>query len=525
MSPTDPLTQTPSGFFNSVSPLSDIPTAVGGTVVSPSGAAVNTDISSFQVQVGPDLGTTPGALSTVSISQALADFYTLPKGELITLEEHLWQGGFYRDSSGSIPTRPLTFGTYDPASFAALKAALIQASMQKQDLGSVIDQNIQAGVGEQSKQVFQPGIIQHGYRTVVSLANPEDVAYLTDQIFQKYMGRYATTNEKNDVYTTIRNEGYQEGLARYAATEQMYKDYFNDRVNQRQQQEAMQRQQMTPQIGAAAGAQAIPAAPIPGGVFNGTVPYAGGPSFPGAPAPQIPGGVFNGTVPYQGGPSFPPGQAPAPPGAPAPGAPGAAAPTANVDSFLAAVKAHESGGDYQSQAPGGAGGAYGFIPETWNSQATAAGFAQYANGQPWSAPPAVQDAVARYMAMNAFNGAAGGDWLKVADVWYIGHVASQGEINQVPHPEAGNRQTVSQYEQDIAARMGQQGGGPSLGPNFVNGADQYVPGSLAVVTSPASAEAEAYKEARSNPVNFEAAQSVNVYQSMLDLINQQGPAQ
>lgn len=63
--------------------------------------------------------------------------------------------------------------------------------------------------------------------------------------------------------------------------------------------------------------------------------------------------------------------------------------------FLACVRRHESGGNYQAENPvSTASGAYQFLDSTWRTLSARAGHSGY--GHAASAPPAVQDAVAIY---------------------------------------------------------------------------------------------------------------------------------
>lgn len=126
-----------------------------------------------------------------------------------------------------------------------------------------------------------------------------------------------------------------------------------------------------------------------------------------------------------------------------------------IDQFLAAVKQHESGGSYTANSGDGAYGAYQFIPSTWNSEAKAAGYGQYANGRADKAPPAVQDAVAHYMAQNLYNG-MGKSWEMAARGWY--DPAKANDPNYAP--PGNNGLTIGQYGKDIVQLMGQQ---PSQG--------------------------------------------------------------
>jgi len=63
--------------------------------------------------------------------------------------------------------------------------------------------------------------------------------------------------------------------------------------------------------------------------------------------------------------------------------------------FLACVRRHESGGNYQAKNPvSTASGAYQFLDGTWATMSARAGHSGYGSAR--HAPPAVQDAVATY---------------------------------------------------------------------------------------------------------------------------------
>lgn len=63
--------------------------------------------------------------------------------------------------------------------------------------------------------------------------------------------------------------------------------------------------------------------------------------------------------------------------------------------FLACVRRHESGGNYQAKNPvSTASGAYQFLDSTWRTMSARAGHGGYPTAR--SAPPWVQDAVAVY---------------------------------------------------------------------------------------------------------------------------------
>jgi hypothetical protein len=63
--------------------------------------------------------------------------------------------------------------------------------------------------------------------------------------------------------------------------------------------------------------------------------------------------------------------------------------------FLACVRAHESGGNYQAENPiSTASGAYQFLDSTWQTMSARAGHSGW--GHAADAPAAVQDAVAQF---------------------------------------------------------------------------------------------------------------------------------
>lgn len=93
----------------------------------------------------------------------------------------------------------------------------------------------------------------------------------------------------------------------------------------------------------------------------------------------------------------------------------------NVDNILRTIKTRESKGDYTAQAKtSSASGAYQFIDSTWRNLSQQAGYGrQYARAK--DAPPAVQDAVARYY-VNDILRRSGGDINAVPNEWYTGNI-------------------------------------------------------------------------------------------------------
>jgi hypothetical protein len=140
-----------------------------------------------------------------------------------------------------------------------------------------------------------------------------------------------------------------------------------------------------------------------------------------------------------------------------------------LDQILAAIRQHESGGNYTAKNPyGSASGAYQFIDSTWRSvlgQIAPQLVGTYPTAA--SAPPALQDQAARHMAQGAFQ--RYGTLAAVPAVWYVGHY-NPNNLNYVPSPESGNKKTVAQFISDI---YGIAGGQP---PEFVAGAGGSVGG-------------------------------------------------
>jgi hypothetical protein len=84
-----------------------------------------------------------------------------------------------------------------------------------------------------------------------------------------------------------------------------------------------------------------------------------------------------------------------------------------LDSFMAAIRQMESGGNYTAIGPGGLGtakGAYQFIDDTWNN------YGGYSRAD--QAPPEVQDQHARELMTSYYN--QFGSWDLVAVAWHAG---------------------------------------------------------------------------------------------------------
>ena len=142
---------------------------------------------------------------------------------------------------------------------------------------------------------------------------------------------------------------------------------------------------------------------------------------------------------------------------------------ADIDCFIASIRAQESGGNYAAYNAGsGAAGAYQFEPGTWRYALSLAGLNNWSTTPANQAPAWVQDAAAKALMGSYFN--QFGSWFSVAEAWYGGPGA-------VGHPDWGGGPgypNVGQYATQVIDRMNQicAGGGgtpvsagpPSPGP-------------------------------------------------------------
>lgn len=129
-------------------------------------------------------------------------------------------------------------------------------------------------------------------------------------------------------------------------------------------------------------------------------------------------------------------------------------PTGGKDfgSFMNAIKAQESGGNYRARNPSGASGAYQIMKNNIQPWAREAGLGNVSYQQFMSSPQ-IQDSVAKYKLQQYYNmyGAAG-----AAIAWYAGPGAAQRYMQTRRISTKGQGAYPSQYGyvQDILRRMG-----------------------------------------------------------------------
>jgi hypothetical protein len=187
-------------------------------------------------QIGADsvnLGSALGG-GTTNISTALTRFLELPSAQLSQLEELLLAGGFYAHPNTGVPFQrgDVVIGAQDDQAKTALLTALSRAYDTGQSLTSVINDAIQSGGGTAGAQL--PGAVTGGANTyTIDLANPEDVRYAADQIFQATLGRNATAAEVDAATTALRSQQTAQGLAKQQGAEMTAQQRYQTSVNQR----------------------------------------------------------------------------------------------------------------------------------------------------------------------------------------------------------------------------------------------------------------------------------------------------
>jgi hypothetical protein len=129
---------------------------------------------------------------------------------------------------------------------------------------------------------------------------------------------------------------------------------------------------------------------------------------------------------------------------------------AAVDTFMAAIRQQESGGDYTAvNSSSGDSGAYQFSVGTFDEALTLAGLGNsaYFGRAAELAPPSVQDAAAKAL-MTQYYSQLGQSWFNVAEAWY-GGPGAVGNPNEGGGP---GEPTVGQYATQVMAIYNGLGG-------------------------------------------------------------------
>lgn len=117
--------------------------------------------------------------------------------------------------------------------------------------------------------------------------------------------------------------------------------------------------------------------------------------------------------------------------------------SSQLSAFMQATREQESSNNYTEAG----GGAYQFETGTWQNAAKGAGVSVSAYPTANSAPSQVQDQVASYLMTSYYNGPAGQDWTKVAEMW------NGGVPYPVPNPALGPGATTATYAAEVLAKF------------------------------------------------------------------------
>jgi hypothetical protein len=152
----------------------------------------------------------------------------------------------------------------------------------------------------------------------------------------------------------------------------------------------------------------------------------------------------------------------------------------DVDRVLSTIKGVESGGNYNAKNPNSsASGAYQFIDSTWQAATRKYGIGQeYKTAR--SAPPEIQDMVARKSVedlLSKYNG----DVDKVVNVWYTGNPAG----NMTAAGLAANRGlTAEGYRARFEKQYNNSGGSLNQGSRQLSNSQNAPSGSPMVINAP-----------------------------------------
>jgi hypothetical protein len=152
----------------------------------------------------------------------------------------------------------------------------------------------------------------------------------------------------------------------------------------------------------------------------------------------------------------------------------------DVDRVLSTIKGGESGGNYNAKNPNSsASGAYQFIDSTWQAATRKYGIGQeYKTAR--SAPPEIQDMVARKSVedlLSKYNG----DVDKVVNVWYTGNPAG----NMTAAGLAANRGlTAEGYRARFEKQYNNSGGSLNQGSRQLSNSQNASSGSPMVINAP-----------------------------------------
>lgn len=223
------------------------------------------------------------ASTGVSVAQVVSTFYNLSQAQQESVENILWQAGFYVDAQGDpLETQP-HFGSADPSNVNALSNALLQASNANptvtaggQTLSSLTAALQASGAGAAERQL-PPSPVMGGantYQNVVT--SPTDLYSQLYSTFESTLGRAPTQTELNNFINVFQGQqsGYQKAVNTQQETASMAK--FKQQETARNTELAFER---TPTVASPSG-QGVPTGPFntPAGWATAFLNYGGFPA-------------------------------------------------------------------------------------------------------------------------------------------------------------------------------------------------------------------------------------------------------
>lgn len=157
------------------------------------------------------------ANTPVSGTQILQNYYDLSSQQQTIVDDYLWRGGFYTDTSGEpLETRP-DFGTASQYNqLAVLNAVLATSNAAAKNptgnvtLTSLVTQQIQSGAGAALLQEAPSPVTGGGQTYQVRTTSPQDLYSAAYQAFESAQGR-APTQTELDTFTA----GYNASERKY----------------------------------------------------------------------------------------------------------------------------------------------------------------------------------------------------------------------------------------------------------------------------------------------------------------------
>lgn len=222
-------TNTPSAFGTTTSSTEAPPSA------AQSAYEYQQYVAGASLTIGPELATLLGIpAGQTTGDKVMRAFENLSSGDLIQLEQWLWQAGYYQNVEGVTSTTRPDLGARDIPAFAAMSQAILQASDYNVTLSDLITNAVAAGVGKTAEEGQLQPIQQGGNTYQITLPNPDDVYQSAYQVFEQELGRAPTQAELQALTQSLdkQTQLYQQSLN--TQQEQMSQQKYQSALASRQ---------------------------------------------------------------------------------------------------------------------------------------------------------------------------------------------------------------------------------------------------------------------------------------------------